>query len=93
MDKLSSVATIWQQIFRLPLEAAPPEAAENARHPSLSIAVRLGNQAGQARVLGQLAMLDDDDLQRPELALSFSPLTLEIDRTLQVLRTSKQHWP
>jgi tetratricopeptide (TPR) repeat protein len=72
LDEPGSVAVGWHQTGRVYQAAGQPEAAEDAYRKSLAISVRLGNVAGQAGTLGQLANLYDDVLNRPEEAVAFS---------------------
>ena len=62
---------IWHQTGMVYQEAGQPEAAEDAYRKSLAIKVRLGDVAGQASTLGQLGILYDDVLDRPEEAAAF----------------------
>jgi tetratricopeptide (TPR) repeat protein len=82
LNEPGSVATAWHQIGRVHQEAGQPEAAEMAYNQSLAITVRLGDQAGQARSLGQLGNLYVDVLQRPEEAVAFYLRAAEIDREI-----------
>ena len=71
LDEPGTVATVWHQTGMAYQAAGQPEAAEDAYRKSLAIKVRLGNTAGQASTLGQLANLYDDVLNRPEEAVAF----------------------
>ena len=71
LDEPGTVAVIWHQTGMVYQEAGQPEAAEDAYRKSLAIEVRLGNVAGQASTLGQLGILYDDVLGRPEEAVAF----------------------
>jgi tetratricopeptide (TPR) repeat protein len=66
-----TVAQYWHQIGRAYQEAGQSEAAEDAYRRSLAIDVQLGNVADQASTLGQLGLLYDDLLDRPEEAVDF----------------------
>jgi tetratricopeptide (TPR) repeat protein len=78
LQEPGSVAIVWHQIGIVHQEAGQPEAAEEAYNQSLSIKVRLGNQAGQASTLGQLGILYSYFLQRPEEAVGFYQRAAEI---------------
>jgi tetratricopeptide (TPR) repeat protein len=78
LNEPGSVATVWHQIGMVHEVSRQPEAAEEAYNQSLAIEVRLGNQAGQARTLGQLGNLYDDVLRRPEEAVPFYQRAAEI---------------
>jgi tetratricopeptide (TPR) repeat protein len=82
LNEPGSVASVWHQIGIVHQEAGQPEAAEMAYNQSLAITVRLGDQAGQARSLGQLGNLYVDVLQRPEEAVAFYLRAAEIDREI-----------
>jgi len=71
LDEPGMVAVSWHQTGRVYQDAGKPEAAEDAYRKSLAIRVRLGDVAGQASTLGQLGSLYDDDLNRPEEAVTF----------------------
>jgi tetratricopeptide (TPR) repeat protein len=71
LDEPGSVAVGWHQTGVAYQEVGQPEAAEDAYRKSLAIKVRLGDIAGQASTLGQLANLYDDVLNRPEEAVAF----------------------
>jgi len=78
LNEPGTVAGAWHQIGIVHQEEGQPEAAEEAYNQSLAITVRLGDQAGQARTLGQLGNLYDDLLQRPEEAVAFYRRAAEI---------------
>jgi tetratricopeptide (TPR) repeat protein len=78
LNEPGTVAIAWHQIGSVHLQADQPESAEEAYNQSLAINVRLGNQAGQARTLGQLGILYDVVLQRPEEAVAFYQRAAEI---------------
>jgi len=82
LNKPDSVAVAWHQIGRVHEKAGQPEAAEEAYRQSLAIEVRLGNQAGQARTLGQVGTLYNDVLQRPEEAVALYRRAAEIYREI-----------
>jgi tetratricopeptide (TPR) repeat protein len=71
LDEPGSVAVSWHQTGMVYQDAGQPEAAEDAYRKSLAIKVRLGDVAGQASTLGQLGILYDDVLDRPEEAAAF----------------------
>jgi tetratricopeptide (TPR) repeat protein len=58
-------------------EVDQPEAAEDAYRKALAIRVQLGDRAGLASTLAQLAALYDDFLDRPEEAVVFFRQSLE----------------
>jgi tetratricopeptide (TPR) repeat protein len=66
-----TVAVVWHQTGMALQEAGRGEVAEDACRQALAIKVRLGDRAGQAGTLGQLGLLYDDVLHRPEEAVSF----------------------
>ncbi len=78
LNEPGSVASVWHQIGMVHHNSGQPEAAEKAYNQSLAIAVRLGNQAGQAETLGQLGNLYFSVLQRPEEAVAFHRRAAEI---------------
>ena len=78
LNEPGSVAGAWHLIGMVHEKTNQPEAAEEAYNQSLAIEVRLGNQAGQAKTLGQLGNLYDDVLQRPEEAVAFYRRAAEI---------------
>jgi tetratricopeptide (TPR) repeat protein len=78
LNEPGSVAGAWHQIGMVHEVSRQPEAAEEAYNQSLAIEVRLGNQAGQARTLGQLGNLYSDVLQRPEEAVALYQRAVEI---------------
>lgn len=65
-----TVATAWHLIGMVHHAAGRGDAAEDAYRRSLALEVRLGNVAGQALTLNQLAGLYDDVLSRPEEAVT-----------------------
>ncbi len=67
----ASVAIIWHQIGVVHQGAGNYEEAETAYRQSLEIETRLNNPAGQASSLTQLGNLYDDQLNRPEEAVTF----------------------
>ncbi len=69
LDEPGSVAVSWHQTGMVYQAAGNPEAAEDAYRKSLAVNVRLGNVAGQAGTLNQLAILYDNHLGRPEEAV------------------------
>jgi tetratricopeptide (TPR) repeat protein len=71
LEEPETVATTWHQSGVVYQQAGQPEAAEDAYRKSLAIRVRLGNVAGQASTLGQLANLYTAVLGRPEQAVAF----------------------
>jgi tetratricopeptide (TPR) repeat protein len=66
-----SIAKIWHQIGIVHQAAGDYEAAETAYRRSLEISTQNNDRAGQARSLGQLGNLYDDNLNRPEEAVNF----------------------
>jgi tetratricopeptide (TPR) repeat protein len=82
LNEPGSVATVWHQIGMAHQKAGQPEAAEEALNQSLAINVLLGDQAGQARALGQLGILYALVLQRPEEAVAFFQRAVDIYRGL-----------
>jgi tetratricopeptide (TPR) repeat protein len=78
LNEPGSVASAWHQIGMVHQNAGQPEAAEEAYNQSLAIKVRLGNQDGRAITLGQLGILYDNLLQRPEEAVAFYQRAAEI---------------
>ena len=78
LNEPGSVAIAWHQIGMVHQGAGQPEAAEEAYNQSLAIKVRLANQAGQASTLGQLGILYDVVLHRPEEAVAFYQRAAEI---------------
>jgi tetratricopeptide (TPR) repeat protein len=78
LNEPGTVAIFWHQIGMVHQEAGRPDAAEEAYNQSLAIKVRIGNQAGQASTLGQLGILYDYVLQRPEEAVAFYRRAAEI---------------
>ena len=70
LDEPGAIAGIWHQIGRAYQGARQPDAAEDAYRKSLAIWVRLGDVAGQARTLGQLGIVYEDILNRPEEAMA-----------------------
>jgi tetratricopeptide (TPR) repeat protein len=70
LDEPGSVATSWHQTG-IAYQQEQPEAAEDAYRESLEIRVRIGDIAGQASTLGQLGLLYDLGLGRPEQAVAF----------------------
>jgi tetratricopeptide (TPR) repeat protein len=82
LNETGSVATVWHQIGMTHQKAGQPEAAEEALNQSLAINVLLGDQAGQARALGQLGILYALVLQRPEEAVAFFQRAVDIYRSL-----------
>jgi tetratricopeptide (TPR) repeat protein len=78
LNEPGMVSIAWHLIGIVHEKAGQPEAAEEAYNQSLAITVRLGNQAEQARTLGQLGNLYDDGLQRPEEAVAFYQRAAEI---------------
>jgi tetratricopeptide (TPR) repeat protein len=78
LNEPGSVAIVWHQIGMVHQNAGQPVAAEESYNQSLAINVRLGDQAGQARTLGQLGNLYDGLLQRPEEAVAFYRRATEI---------------
>jgi len=78
LNEPGSVAIAWHHIGMVHQQADQPEAAEEAYNQSLAIKVRLGNQAGQAKTLGQLGNLYLDVLQRPEEAVALYQRAAEI---------------
>jgi tetratricopeptide (TPR) repeat protein len=71
LDEPSTVAVIWHQTGMAYQGAGQPEAAEDSYRKSLAINVQLGDVGGQASTLGQLGILYDDNLNRPEEAVAF----------------------
>ena len=71
LNEPDGVANAWHGIGMVVQGAGQPEAAEVAYNQSLTIQVRLGNQAGQANTMGQLGILYDEALKRPEEAVAF----------------------
>lgn len=71
LDEPGTLAAIWHQTGIVQQRAGQPEAAEDAYRKSLEIEVRLGNVAGQASTLVQLALLYQGALGRPEEAAAF----------------------
>jgi tetratricopeptide (TPR) repeat protein len=71
LGEAGSVALSWHLVGVVHHEARKPEAAEDAYRKSLAIKVRLGDVAGQAKTLNQLANLYADVLGRPEEAVAF----------------------
>ncbi len=71
LDEPGSVAVVWHQTGIALAMTGKPEAAEEAYRKSLAIKVALGDVAGQADTLNQLANLYDDILDRPEDAVTF----------------------
>ncbi|MFZ4664550.1 MAG: tetratricopeptide repeat protein, partial [Caldilineaceae bacterium] len=67
----ASVASIWHQIGMVHQDAGAYDAAETAYRRSLAIETQLNNRAGQATTLTMLGNLYDDNLQRPEEAVTF----------------------
>ena len=67
-----SVAAIWHQVGTVHQETGDYEEAEAAYRRSLEIETRNNNPAGQASSLGQLGNLYDDELNRPEDAVTFN---------------------
>ncbi|MDS4023021.1 MAG: tetratricopeptide repeat protein, partial [Candidatus Competibacter sp.] len=57
LDEPGSVAVVWHQTGQTYLRMGQPEAAEDAYRQALSISVRLGDVAGQARTLADLGVL------------------------------------
>jgi tetratricopeptide (TPR) repeat protein len=66
-----TVAAFWHQTGVAEQAAGRGEAAEDAYRQALAIAVRLGDRAGQASTLGQLGLLYNNVLDRPEEAAAF----------------------
>jgi tetratricopeptide (TPR) repeat protein len=70
LDEPGSVATSWHQTGIVYQEAGQPQAAEDAYRQSLALVVKLGDLAGQAGSLGQMANLYANQLGRPEEAVA-----------------------
>jgi tetratricopeptide (TPR) repeat protein len=71
LNEPGSIGIVWHQIGMVHQQAGQPEMAEEAYKQSLATNVRLGHHAGQASTLGQLGILYNDVLQRPEEAVAF----------------------
>lgn len=82
MEEPATVAVFWHQTGMVYQAADQPEAAEDAYRKSLAIKVRLGNVAGQASTLGQLGILYDDGLGRPEEAAAL--LRQAVDKYVEI---------
>jgi tetratricopeptide (TPR) repeat protein len=78
LNEPGTAANAWLKIGAVHKEMGQLEAAEEAYNRSLAIFVRLGNQAGQARNLGQMGLLYNDELKRPEEAIGFYRRAAEI---------------
>lgn len=77
LDEPGSVAASWHLIGMVYQDAGQPEPAEDAYRKSLTIKVRIGDVAGQARTLGQLGGLYGSVLNRSEEAAAFYRQCLE----------------
>ena len=71
LDEPGIVAASWHQTGVAYNMAGQPEASEDAYRKALAIEVRLGDAAGQARVLWGLGILYYGDLGRTEEAVAF----------------------
>ena len=71
LEETGTVAGTWHQTGIVYEKAGQPEAAEDAYRKSLTIEVRLGNVAGQAKTLIQLGNLSGGVLGRLEEAAAF----------------------
>ncbi len=88
MEDTDAVAIYCHQVGMVHQKMGQPEAAEDAYRQSLVIHVRLGNVAGQARTLGQLGNLYDDELSRTEEAISF--YRLAADKYVEISDKAKE---
>ena len=92
LNEQGTVATTWHQIGRVHEEDGQPVLAEEAYNQSLTINVRLGNQAHQAKNLGQLGNLYNNVFQRPEQAVAFYQRAAELHRGIGDIAGEGRQW-
>ncbi|MCP4429171.1 MAG: tetratricopeptide repeat protein, partial [Chloroflexi bacterium] len=83
----ATVATAWHQMGIALQDAGQYDEAERAYRRSLEIKTQHNNRAGQASSLGQLGNLYNDNLNRPEEAVTFYRQAADIFVELGDLRS------